>query len=739
MQFSTPDELRNNEITIDFSKYLNNIKKNWLKISLFTLLCTIIATLTVLSITPSYRATATLLIESEQKKAVSIEEIVGIDSSKKEYYSTQYEILKSNNVAKKVINELDLYSVPEFNGQKENSSPSLKEKIIEFLKQFPLMKAFFPEKPEVSNETRQAALELQVLSIFKSKLTISPIRSTQLVKITFESQDPILAAKVANTVGKAFIENNLDSRLSATQQASGWITSRLQELKEQLISSEEQLTEFLEREQLIDNSGIDNLTSTELRNLTNRLSKATDRRVAAESLYNTLQKNQNTDLSTLASISEISNHPQIRDIRKSEIDIEKQVNELAKRYGPKHDKMIRAQAQLKSVQQRANNVVKELARGIEKELQSARHQESIIREELSNKKEEFQILTVKKTRYDSLKREVDTNSQLYNLFLTRQKETSATSDFQAANARFTDHAMVPLIPASPKKTKLIIASMFASLMAAITFSILISSLKNTIESTKDFEDKFGLIPLGGIPIVKNKKFKKKDLDNSIFFNQDEYFFSESIRSIRTSLLLNAVNNNRKRISISSSVPGEGKTTTAINLAMSLSKMEKVVLIDCDLRKPAIAERFGLKKNKKGLTNYLLMGSELEECLYRDEQSGLVIIPAGMLSPNPQELLSSSKFESLLNKLEEKVDRIILDTPPTLSVSDSLVVSRLANATVIVVKANSTKQNLIQNTMAKMLKHDILIDGVIVNQINKKSNSVEHGYSAYGEYYQAAES
>lgn len=739
MQLNTSHSIKNKEIDIDFGKHLSNIKKSWLSISLFTFLCTIISILIVLSITPSYKATATLLIESEQKKAVSIEEIVGIDSSKKEYYSTQYEILQSNTVAKKVIDKLNLHSVPEFNGVNKEETVSLKSEIKNHLKSIPLLKAYFPESKEVSSEQKNAVQELQVLSIFKSKLTISPIRSTQLVKITFESQDPILAAKIANEVGRAFIENNLESRLSATKQASGWITSRLQELKQQLLSSEQQLTEFLEREKLIDSSGIDNLTNTELRNLTNRLSKATDRRVAAESLYNTLEKNKNTNLSTLASISEISNHPQIRDIRKAEADVEKQVNDLSKRYGPKHDKMIRAQAQLKSIQKRANNVVEELAKGIEKELQSARFQELTIEKELTNKKEEYQTLSVNKTRYDSLKREVDTNSQLYNLFLTRQKETSATSDFQSANARFTDKAMVPLNPASPKKTKLVIGALIISFIISITFSLVIPTLKNTIESSRDFEEKFGLIPLGGVPLIKNKKFKNKDLDNSIYFNQDEQAFSESIRSIRTSLLLNLVNKKRKRVSITSSVPGEGKTTTAINLAMSLSKMEKVVLIDCDLRKPSISERFGLSKNQKGLTNYLLMGSDLEECLYRDEQSGLVIIPAGMLSPNPQELLSSAKFESLLNKLEEKVERIILDTPPTLSVSDSLVVSRLANAAIIVVKADSTKQALIQNTMGKMLKHDILIDGVIINQINKNTSNIEHGYSTYGEYYQATES
>lgn len=738
MLLTSTDQEKEGEI-INFGQYFSIIRKNIFKIISFTILCTLISILFALSIKPTYKATATILIESKQKKAVSIEEIVGIDSSKKEYYATQYEILKSNKVAEKVIERLQLHTLEEFSGAK-GEKKSITKEIKKILREFELINALFPEKViEINDEKKSEIIRQNVLSTFKNKLTITPIRKTQLVKITFESTDQNLAAKVANAVGNAFIENNLESRLSATKQASGWISSRLQELKYLLLSSEEALTKFLENEKLIDDRGIESLTSTELKNLTNRLSEATNRRVSAESLYTTLQQNKNTELSTLVSISDISNHPQIRDLRKSELDVEKRVNELSRRYGPKHDRMIQAQAQLKSIQHKTNLVVSELVKGIEKELQSAKSQENSVREELVIKKEEFQNLAVKKTKYESLKREVDTNSQLYNLFLTRQKETSATSDFQSANARFTDHALIPLKSSSPNKKKIVILSMLTSVFIGFLFSIIIESIKNTIDSSKDFEDKFRINPLGSIPFVKNKSFKKKALDNTIFFDQNEREFSESIRSIRTSLLLNLVNSNRKRISITSSIPGEGKTTTAINLAMSLAKMEKVVLIDCDLRKPSIATRFGLKQNQQGLTNHLLMGTDLEECLYRDEQSGLIIIPAGMLCPNPQEVLSSNKFEKLLNMLEQKVDRIILDTPPTLSVSDSLIISKLASAAIIVIKASSTKLPLVKNTMEKMIKHDISIDGVVINQVSKKTSPNEHGYSQYGDYIQEANS
>lgn len=725
------DSLQQEQL-IDFGYYFHLIKKRWVSISLFSLLCTAIAALIALSITPMYRATATLLIESSQQRAISIEEVVGIDTSAKEYYLTQFEILKSNRVAQRVIEKLKLNQVEEFNPSLTVTEPGFIDNIKNELLSHPLIEAHFSK--DTSNDIdfldKQETINRVVLKTFKSRLTISPIRKTQLVNISFESQDPKLAAKIANAVGLAFIENNLESKLVATEQATGWINQRLSELKQNLNNSEQTLLQFLQQQKLIDNSGIEALTSSELSSLTTRIAEATDKRIEAQALYNALNNNKGT--SSVGANSLISNHPQIRDIRFAESNAEKDVSELSKRYGPKHDKMIQANAQLQSIQSRIKVLTAKLVSGIKKELASAKEQERVLKNELLSKKGEFQALSVVKSEYDALKREVNSNAKLYDLFLTRQKETSATSDFSAANARFSDYALVPENPNKPNRKLIVILALFASASFAIVLVICLDAFNNTITSARDFENKLGLLPTGTIPVIIDKKYKKSPIDANVFNNNKFTLFQESIDSIRTSLYLILPKSERKLLAISSSVPGEGKTTTAISLAHSFSQLEKVLIIDCDLRKPSVGERFGLSHTHPGLSNILLMNTPIKECIVTINNSNLDVLSAGMFTPNPQELLSSAAFEQLITDLTNKYDRIILDTPPILPVKDAFIVGKLTQGILLVVKVNSTSKSVYKHTITLFTKHQITIDGVVLNRVLPPKKGT-HTYSEYSQY------
>ncbi|RTZ17431.1 polysaccharide biosynthesis tyrosine autokinase [Vibrio aquaticus] len=718
------------EQLIDLGYYLHLIKKRWIAIAVFTALTTAISILVALSITPVYRATATLLIESSQKNAISIEEVVGIDTRAAEYYLTQFEILKSNQVAKRVIDKLQLTRVEEFNPSLITKEPGVLDSLKLQVKSYPLIQPYFLEHQEVDELAIEKSLNRAVLKNFKSKLTVSPIRKTQLVNISFESEDPELAATIANAIGQAFIENNMESKILATEQATGWINLRLAELKQKLDNSEEALLSFLQQQELIDDSGISALTSSELSNLTLRISKAAEKRIETQALYNALQIN--SDTTTLASMSLVSNHPQVRDIRLAESNAEKQVSELAKRYGPKHDKMIQAQAQLLAIQKRANTIVQKITNGIEKELVSAKQQEQLLKAELLNKKDEYQALSVVKREYDALKREVDTNAKLYDLFLNRQKETSATSDFTSANARFSDYAMEPESPSKPNRKLIVVLALVASAGFAVVLVIVIDALNNTFESARDFENKLGLLPSGTLPLVKDRRYKKAPIDAKTFNDEKFRIYQESIDSVRTSLNISLFNKDRKLIAVSSAVSGEGKTTTALNLAYSFAKLERVLLIDCDLRKPSISERFGFPPNRPGLTNVLLMNIPLEECITSLEGTTLDILGAGMLAPNSQELLSSKLFESLVEKLAMKYDRIVFDTPPVLPVKDAFIVGKLTQGILLVLKANSTSKSVYKHTMTLFTKHEILIDGVVLNQV-ATARIGAHTYNEYAGY------
>jgi len=713
-------------IIFDLGKYLVLLKKNLLKIIAFSFLVTLITTIVVYSITPKYKATSTLLIESETRNAVSIEEVVGIDSSQKEYYLTQFEVLKSNRIAQRVIDRLELSRLPEFN-KELSQEKSLKEKIKETLNF-----GFSVPGDELAKDNSEKVRQ-KVLSIFRNNLTITPIRKTQLVKITFTSESPELAMEVANALGEEYIKSNLESRLAATKDASIWISNRLNELNDQLKASETALTDYLVQEKLIDDSGISTLASSEILGLSDRLAEITDRRIELESAYNALKRGKDKDIAAISTIPIIANNSELVAIRQIQISTEAKITELSQRYGPKHDRLIQANAQLNLVKQQSENIIKKLIKGLGKELQTVKAQEALISNELNQKKVDFQSLSIKKLQYESYKREVDTNRKVLNLFLTRQKETTATSDFEAENARFTDKAMIPQLPSSPKKKIILVMSFVMSLIFSSVVVFLTDALRNTVESIKHFEELFGIIPLGGVPKIRTKKYRKQPLDNQIFFDEKQFGFSESIRSIRTSLLLTYMKDERKRIAITSSLPGEGKTTTSINLALSLSKMEKVLLIDCDLRKSSISERFGMMKYQQGISNHLSMGINLDECIFKDKKSNLSVLPAGMLSSSPQELLNSDAFSKMLDKLDQVYDRIIIDTPPVLAVSDALIISKLTGSIIMVIKANSTRITTIKNTITQFVIHDIKVDGVVINSIDKKVAESDYVYGSYGVY------
>ncbi|NLS14386.1 polysaccharide biosynthesis tyrosine autokinase [Vibrio sp. SM6] len=717
---------------IDLGKLFQILRKRIWVIFLFTLLCAALATLFVKSIPPGYTASATLLLDSQQNNTVSIEDVVGVDNSKKEYFLTQLEILKSNQLAERVIAQLRLKDLPEFNGYLEVDDSSLLNQIQSIYRSLPVYKALFEsEGQQFDPALEQEKLRQRVLNNFRAGLTVVSVGKTQLVKISFTSLDAKLAARIANEVGHTYIDMTLESKIGATQDASSWLSRRAEELKLQLAESERALTDFLTSEGLVDSSGIDNLTSNELAELSKKLSDARSRRVAAESIFQVLKDNSSTDIVAMASVSEIANHPQVKKMLTLETEAENRINELAKRYGPKHDKMIQAQSQYSAVKAQSETFIRKLASGIEQELKSVRQLEVALNNEMLEKKDEFQEIAVKRARYDILKREVATNRELFELFLTRQKETSATSDFTPISVRFTDEALVPLVPSKPKKALIVVLASLLGLMVSVASTLLLEVFRNTFQATNDYSEEFGLTPLGCVPYVANVKSTiNADYFAKDFNQHSKTGFSEAFQSIRTSLLINYLNSDKKIYAVTSALPSEGKTTTSLNIGLAMAASERVLLIDTDLRRPSLAGRFGLSNTDSGLTHYLLMGHDIDSCIHHIEAHNIDVMPAGFVAPNPQQVLSSERFVQLLDDLATKYDRIIVDTPPMLLFSDALTVLSLIKSVIVVSRINQSKKEQLRQTLDKLFTHNIHLDGLVVNGIKRKN---EESYSYYSEY------
>ena len=723
---------RINEDLIDIAKYISILSNSKWKILGFSLIVTLFTMVLSFVIEERYIATSKLLIEAEPAKAVSFQEVYGLDTNKKEYYLTQFEVIKSDSIAREVIRKLNL---------KEHKDFVFKPSLVSLLKQE--LVSFFPfisvsQIEDLSMKKIESHRMLSLISIFKDNLKVAPIQNTQLVKISFESSDPNLAALVANTVGEVYIESQMRAKMGITQQASSWLNTRLSQLRVQLDDSEVRLQAYREQQKLVDIEGIAGLATQELEQISQQLVVARNEKNNLESINRVISEYGNNNLELLGSMPEITSHKVIQDVKRDVILVERKLSDLSEVYGPKHPKIISAKAELATVKNNLNKQIKGLITGIEKELNRVTRTVTALERDLAKIRAEYQDITRKETKYNQLKREVETNRNIFNTFLSRSKETEVTSDFSSAAARFTDRAYAPKDPVKPNKKLLISLSFFFSFIFACFLSLVFERLNDTIKTKNDIEGKLAQRMLGLLP---NVPMPKKSVFPIHAYLDDNYRrFAESVRTFRTSLLLTQLERDHKVIAVTSSSPGEGKTTTSANLAMSLAQMGKVLLIDADLRKPSIAKRFDIPVFHPGLSNLIIGTEQFSECVHVDGQSGVAIMPSGQIPGNPLELLSSSRFNEVLDVLKTKYDHIIIDTPPTQAVSDALVISQSADSVIYVVKSDVTRIKPIKAGIERLFESKAHVAGIVLNKVDmsKSKDEHSHGYYDYYDYSQKPE-
>jgi capsular exopolysaccharide synthesis family protein len=325
---------------------------------------------------------------------------------------------------------------------------------------------------------------------------------------------------------------------------------------------------------------------------------------------------------------------------------------------------------------------------------------------------------------------VEANRSLYDTFMTRLKETTATSDMDAASARVVDRAALPTIPISPQRSLIVSFAGVLALMAGIGLSLVLEMLNNTFKSIEDVESKLNLPVLGILPLIKGRQ--RGEIAQMFTSDQDKAF-SEAIRTIRTSLVLSDMHQRHRTLVVTSSLPGEGKSSVAANLAYAFGQMEKVLLIDADLRRPTLAKNFKFPVGSPGLANLIAGTAKLDECIKSNE--GIDMLCAGAVPPNPLELLSSERFAKLIEFFKGRYDRVIIDSPPIQAVSDASVLAIHADAQIYVIKSEATAIPLVKRGVGQLLQSNSPLTGVVLNQVDvQKAQKQGYNYGGYYDYY-----
>ena len=702
----------------DIVRYLRTLNRYKWGILMVVIAVGMLAAMYASTLRPIYRSTATLMLEMGKPKVISTQDLYeAYNGTTRDYFLTQFEIIKSRDLAERLVRTMQLTKNPEYD-PRQQSKPWYADWVPA---------QFLPAAP--GKALSDEAIEESVVAQVMAHISLQPVKNTQLVKLNFDSHDPVLAERVPNTLAMIYIVSDLESRGDATRRSMMFLKDQAQELKRKLDESERALQDFREKEKIVVAKGVSvSGAIRQLEELESALDAARKKRLDAEALYNQVNlARQGTSTVALESLPVVQNNPVMARFKEAEAEAERRVSEASKRSGPEHPKMVAAQSDLKAVQENVRRQVATVVDTVVKDYEVSKANEASLDRALARAKVESQEYNRKEFTLANLERDVASNRQLYDLFTQRAKETN-TGDVPSAIARVIDPALKPAGPYGPDKRKIVGIAMLVALAIAVSIALLLEQLDITVKTSHEVESKLEVKAVGILPRMRPKLGVPIE---RLFMDENRGPFAEGIRSIRSDLLLSGIDSPQKVVLLTSSLPEEGKTTVACNLAFAFSQIKKTLLVEGDLRRPKIARVLGGDEHRTGLSELVAGSAPLDECVYAADRSNLWVLQSGRVPLNPLELISSHRFDEVMETLKQAFDVIIIDSPPLQLVSDALVLSQYASSVLYVVKADSTPYPLARHglTQMKRVTEPALVGlGVVLNQLD-----VDRANKYYGEY------
>jgi capsular exopolysaccharide synthesis family protein len=681
----------------------------------------VLALLVIWQITPRYAADTYIMIEPRQQQVVDFTAVLSGLPADFETIESELEVIRSRGLMAKTIRKLRLDRDPEFNAGLR--PPSALQSLFDIRRYVPeeWITAIFGSEEQTELSERQMAERLQerLTNILLGRLEVEVQGKSRVLKVSFESESPRTASDVVNTLADFYIVSQLDAKFEATDRANRWLAERIAELREKVDISERAVERFRQESGLIQGEG-STLAAQEISELNTQLVVERTKRVEAESRLYQAQRLLRSQGSADTAL-EVINSPLIQSLRSQESEVERRIADLSEELGSKHPKMIAVRAEIHDVRRKITGEVERIVGGLRSEVAVANARESTLLRALENLKVEAGRLNTADVRLRALQREGEANRSLLETFLLRSKETSSQESFQEADARVLSRAATPEQPSFPNKKLFLLLSIVLSFGVGLALALAIEQLDHGFRSMDQVATMLGVAPLGLVPALTGSWSATKSPETYVL-RRPNSAYAESIRSLHTSLLLSNVDDPPKVIMIASSLPHEGKTAVSLSLAHLLASLgQKVVIVDCDLRRPRLHKSFGVSP-QPGLIEYLSREAELEDVLCRHEASGAYLIPAGSPVLSPPDLLASENMRKLLAQLKQNYDSVIIDTAPTMAVSDTRVLSRFVDKTVFVVRWASTRREVATAALNQFREIGADVAGVLLTIVDAKKHA-----------------
>jgi len=637
---------------------------------------------------------------------------------------TQIRILQSDSLALQVIHDLGLDKQPDFAG-KYTARTSGGLTIYDSPRQ-------------------QLEREDRLIKLLHANTRIQQVGNTSLIEIRYSSPNPQLAAQISNAIANAYIEQNIKAKFDSTMQAANLLSKQLADLQIKMETSEAKAVEYQKEHNIVGTDDKTNLTTEKLDELSKELIDAQADRIRKDSIYQ-MAKGADTNGSSI-----FSQNATLTNLRQQQTDLQVQYAQLSTQFGPSYPAVIQLQNRLKQVNKSYQEETENQVRALQNDYEGAVTREQMVQNALNEQTIEANKLNVDAIELKILQQEADSNRTLYNGLLTQLKEASLQAGLNSSNIRIVDPARIPLHPARPNIQLNLAFALLLGLVGGVAVVFVLESLDMTVRTPDQIESISALPTVGVIPFrsLQDESAQRSGISRTlkpapvsaslsmlpIAYADPQSEISEAYRALRTSLLLSSPGRPPQTILFTSALPQDGKTTTSVNSAVVMAQQGKrVLLVDCDLRRPAVSRILSLRP-AIGLSNVLSGGAKPQEAVLATMQANLFVMPAGPLPPHPSELLSSNLMQNLLLQWREEYDYVIIDSPPVLSATDGVLLSVQVDLTVLVVRANKTTTPALRRARDLLLNVNATLGGVVVNAVDMSSPDYYYYYSGYGYKY-----
>ncbi|OGD36529.1 MAG: hypothetical protein A2V45_13060 [Candidatus Aminicenantes bacterium RBG_19FT_COMBO_58_17] len=688
--------------------------------------------------TPLYKSTATLLIEEESSRILSVAETFSEEPRVVQdlrSYNTQLMLFSSKALAERVARKLNLSARPEFGaGQKPRTSLlSELEHIITFRWINP------PKNQEMARPGLSMPLDpySEIADSLLKSIEIKPVRETKLVKVSMTLPSAGLAMEIVNSLVEEFINFSIEKRYSTTRQASDFLTESIANLKNEIGARERELQRYGQERDISFLSETESTALSTFADLNDAYNQAMLERINAEAEYRALRNFQGD------SISQYVSDPTIQQLKTEYTRVRAESEEKGKELKPDHPDMGRIRAKLDSLKDEINKA----ADSAEGRYRAAFKKETSIKATLDKQRADVTTMKNNAILYNSIKSEVDSRRKLLNTLLERQGEAQLSAQLKGlstSNVSIIDPAEYPQEPVSPKRKLNLVIALLVGLFGGVGLSFLFDYLDDTIKGPDEVEKLADLPSLGIIPLLPPEGLQKNRGYNTYYRRSYSYSpenpsgehtlpevkeielinhlypglpLSEDYRTIRTSILLSHAGKPPRSIVCTSALAQEGKTATVVNLATSFAQLQKkVLLIEADLRKPRL-HRIFRTRNLTGLTGHLTGKAALKDIIHQTPIENVWLISSGLIPPNPVELLNSKIMKDVLAEVSEAFDIVLLDSPPVLAVIDSVVISSIVEGTLLVIQGGQTRRRPFLAAVEQLRRANANIIGVVVNGLD----------------------